>query len=357
MNRWILHVDMDAFYASIEQRDHPEFRGRPVVVGADPRQGFGRGVVAACSYEARKFGIHSALPIGQAYRKCPDAIFVRPDMAKYKEVSRHLRMIFAEITDLVEPISIDEAFLDVSALVQGPEAAVRLARDLKQRIRSGEELTASIGIGPSKFVAKIASDLRKPDGLLLIRPREVLQFLDPLPVSRLWGVGPKTGERLSKMGVTTIRQLRQIDAETLRQRFGKMGNHLSRLANGIDDRPVVVERQVKSISQEHTFSVDTDDRKQMDAALAKMSDKVASRLSEADLLARTVCLKLRYGNFRTLTRQVTLRRPTMDGKEILGIVRKLLDRQLQPGAKVRLLGVRAALLRPRRSGSQFSLLF
>ncbi len=253
MNRWIFHVDMDAFYASIEQRDHPEFRGRPVVVGADPRQGFGRGVVAACSYEARKFGIHSALPIGQAYRRCPDAVFVRPEMAKYRETSRHIRKIFAEITDLVEPISIDEAFLDVSGLVEEPVAAVKLARDLKLRIRSKEELTASVGIGPSKFIAKIASDLRKPDGLLLIRPEEVRRFLDPLPISRIWGVGPRTAERLRKMGVATIRQLRQIDVETLKQRFGKMGGHLSQLANGVDDRPVVGEREVKSISQEHTL--------------------------------------------------------------------------------------------------------
>lgn len=355
MDRCIFHVDMDAFYASIEQRDHPEFRDRPVVVGADPRQGFGRGVVAACSYEARKFGIHSALPISQAYRRCPDAVFVRPDMSKYVETSRRIRSIFSEFTDRVEPLSIDEAFLDVSHLVRDPEAAIRLARDLKQRIRAREGLTASVGIGPSKFIAKIASDLRKPDGLLLIRPHEVQRFLDPLPISRIWGVGPRTEQKLEQMGVTTIRQLRRIDGATLESRFGKLGGHLSRLARGVDERPVVVERQTKSISQEHTFLEDTADRAEMETTLTAMGRKVARRLREAELEARTVCLKLRYSSFRTLTRQVTLKQPTDDDAEIIAIVRTLLERQLRPGDKVRLLGVGVSSLARRGSERQLSL--
>ncbi len=355
MDRWIFHVDMDAFYASIEQRDHPEFRGRPVVVGADPRDGLGRGVVAACSYEARRFGIHSALPISQAYRKCPGAVYVRPDMARYREASRNIRAIFDEITDLVEPLSIDEAFLDGSRLVQDPASAVRLARHLKQQILSRERLTASVGIGPSKFIAKIASDLRKPDGLLLIRPEEVQRFLDPLPISRIWGVGPRTEERLGKIGITTVLQLRTIDPATLEKRFGKMGSHLSRLANGIDERPIVVERRAKSISQEHTFLEDTTDRAKMEATLKLMSGKVSTRLLKAHLVARTVCLKLRFSTFRTLTRQVTLRQPTADGAEILGVVLRLLDRQLRPTDRVRLLGVGVASLERRESARQLSL--
>ena len=295
------------------------------------------------------------MPISQAYRRCPAAVFVRPDMAKYRQTSRRIREIFREITDLVEPLSIDEAFLDTSHLVEDPPAAVRLARELKLRVLSREKLTASVGIGPSKFIAKIASDLRKPNGLLLIRPEEVQQFLDPLPISRIWGVGPRTEERLGEMGVATILELRRLDATALEHRFGKLGQHLARLACGVDERPVVVERRAKSISQEHTFLEDTTDRAKMDESLSKMSEKVAGRLRRADWVARTVCLKLRYSNFRTLTRQVTLRQPTAEAAEILRIVRRLLNRQLRPEDRVRLLGVGVSALENRAHLRQLSL--
>ena len=272
-NRTIFHVDMDAFYSSVEQREHPEYRGKAVVVGADPQEGKGRGVVAACSYVARTFGIHSAMPISQAFRLCPTGIYLRPDFKKYTQVSREIRTIFRSFSDLVEPLSIDEAFLDMSHQVKDPATALELAQSLKAEIVQTQHLTSSVGIAPSKFVAKIASDLEKPDGLVLVCLDQVQSFLDPLPISRLWGVGPKTETKLSEMEIRTILQLRHYDKRALVERFGKLGAHLWRLSNGLDDRPVVQNREAKSIGHETTFAEDAWENETLEHALAAIIHK------------------------------------------------------------------------------------
>ncbi|MBI2458011.1 MAG: DNA polymerase IV [candidate division NC10 bacterium] len=251
--RNIIHLDMDAFYASVEQLDHPAYRGRPVVVGADPRAGKGRGVVAACSYEARPFGIRSAMPISRAYRLCPKAIYVRPRMGRYAEMSDRIFAILRDYTDLVEPLSIDEAFLDVTASQRlfGPAEAI--GQTLKARIRSELRLVASIGLAPNKFLAKVASDLGKPDGFVVVAPGKEREFLDPLPIFRLWGVGPKTEARLKRLGLQTIGQIARMPVETLEAMLEGAGRDLWELANGMDDREVVPGQEAKSIGGETTF--------------------------------------------------------------------------------------------------------
>lgn len=355
MRRTIFHVDMDAFYASVEQRDRPEFRGRPVIVGADPQEGKGRGVVAACSYEARKFGIHSAMPIGQAYRRCPDGVFLRPDMAKYSEASRRIREMFRKLTSQVEPISIDEAFLDVSEKASDEREAIRLARRLKAGIFRRHRLTASVGIGPSKFIAKIASDIRKPNGLFLVREAQVQRFLDPLPISRLWGVGPRTEERLRAMGISRIRELRESDPEALAARFGKLGAHLWDLARGIDPRPVVVQRPVKSMGRESTFPEDTDDRRVVEGTLDRLCLRVADRLKKKGLEGGTVTLKLRYADFTTLTRQESVRDPVGEAETLQFLARRLLHRHVDGSQKIRLIGVAVSRLTEVRGRRQLRL--
>ena len=335
---------MDAFYASVEQREHPEYRGKPVIVGADPREGRGRGVVAACSYEARTFGIHSAMPISRAFRLCPKGIYLRPDFKKYTQVSRDIRTIFHSFADLVEPLSIDEAFLDMSQEVSDGEAAVKIAQLLKSTILQDQQLTASIGIAPNKFVAKIASDLKKPDSLTLVPSDQVQSFLDPLPISRLWGVGPKTERKLSQMGIKTILQLRHYDKDALVQCLGKMGNHLWNLSNGIDHRPVMENREVKSISHERTFSEDAWDNEILEQTLFRLSASISQRLSKKGLSGKTVTLKLRYSDFITITRQTTLREALKDGSEIYQVARKLLLKFRDPKRKIRLIGVSVSSL-------------
>lgn len=354
--RTIFHVDMDAFYASVEQRDNPDYRGKAVVVGADPKNGSGRGVVAACSYEARRYGIHSALPISQAFRRCPEAVYLRPDFEKYARVSREIRAIFLALTPRVEPLSIDEAFLDVSSrVVKGLEEARRLALQLKREIRQEQCLTASIGIGPCKFVAKIASDLKKPDGLVLVPPNQIQRFLDPLPTARIWGVGPRTEEKLKRMGILTISQLRMVDRELLARRFGKSGDHLWRLANGIDDREVITERAIKSVSNETTFSEDVSSVEKLEEALNRLSSKVAKRLRNHGLQGRTVTLKLRYSDFTTITRQVSLRDATDEASLILFCSRKLFRSNRDETQRIRLIGVGVSSLSSADEQTQLSL--
>jgi DNA polymerase-4 len=309
----VLHVDMDAFYASVEQRDDPSLRGRPVVVGADPR---GRGVVAAASYEARRFGIHSAMPIGRAHRLCPTAAFLPVDMAKYVKVSEDIMALMREVTPLVEPLSLDEAFLDVTGskvlLGEGRQVAARL----KARIRDRVGLTASAGVAPNKFLAKIASDLEKPDGLVEVRPGEEARFLRDLPIRRLWGVGPASESELAALGIRTIGQLAATPAETLRSRFGSSGLHLRELAWGRDDRPVVPWHDPKSIGAEETFGHDTRDLRRVRATLLGQADRVARELRAEGLAGLTVTLKLRDAEFRTVTRQDTKTVATTDAVEI-----------------------------------------
>jgi len=336
----ILHLDLDAFYASVEQREQPELRGRPVVVG-----GLGaRGVVAAASYEARRFGVFSAIPTTRARRLCPDAVFLTPRIDFYAEVSREVMAILRSATPLVEPLSLDEAFLDVRGatrlLGSGPEIAVMLRR----RIRAELSLTASVGVARTKMLAKIASDASKPDGLLVIEPGTELAFLHPLPVRRLWGVGPATQRKLTDLGVTTVGDLAKIPEHVLVDKLGAAaGAHLHALSQNRDPRPVEPDRVAKSIGHEETFATDRDDRRALEQDVVRMADRVAGRLREHAKVARTVQLKLRYRDFTTITRARTLPEPTDLAATIGAEARDLLDAaDLRDG--IRLLGVTALQL-------------
>lgn len=336
----ILHVDMDAFYASIEQRDRPDLAGRPVIVGGSPT---GRGVVAAANYAVRKFGVHSAMPVSTALKLCPQAIVLPVRMSHYAAISRQIREIFFRYTPLVEPLALDEAFLDVSGCqaLFGPPA--QIARDIKSSIQQETGLIASVGVAPNKFLAKIASDLDKPDGLVIVPPHQVNEFLDPLPVSRLWGVGKVTDRSLQRIGVRTIGQLRGLATSTLHQLFGDIGDHFSRLAHGLDDRPVVPDRVAKSISHETTFPTDLSDIESLRDCLLNLTDQVARRLRRHNHLGRTVQIKLRYADFRTITRAKTLPSPTNSTEALWQAADELLTRALstpnQRPFAIRLLGM------------------
>src|SRR5579883_435182 len=338
--RSILHVDMDAFYASVEQLDHPEYKSKPVIVGADPKDGKGRGVVAACSYEARKFGVHSALPISRAWKLCPEGIYVRPRMKRYVEVSGQVMEVFRRFTDLVEPLSIDEAFLDITGSTALLGQPLQIAQSIKKEIREKTGLTASVGLAPNKFLAKIASDIRKPDGFVVVEPDKIEAFLWDLPVSRLWGVGPKTEVRLHEAGFRTIGDVARADRESLLRRLGSFGEHLYRLSHGHDDRPVVANWEPKSISSETTFEEDTADRELLLATILELSDHVAERLREDGYRARKVTLKLRYSSFTTHTKQQSLEKMIQTGEDIAAIARGLFS-QFPLKQKIRLIGVAA----------------
>jgi DNA polymerase-4 len=333
----ILHVDMDAFYASVEERDRPELVGQPVVVGGTPE---GRGVVAAANYAARRYGVHSAMPAAQARRLCPHAVFIRSRMAHYAEVSRQLGAVFARFTPLVEPLSLDEAFLDVSASRRLFGGGEDIARSIKTAVREELSLVASVGVAHNKFLAKLASDLEKPDGLVVVPPDAVQEFLDPLPVSRLWGVGRVANRGLAEMGVHTIAELRRLPEDLLTGRFGKWGAHLLRLAHGLDDRPVVPDRDAKSISHETTFELDIEAAPVLRSWLLDLTEQVAVRLRRQDLSAKTVFIKLRYADFRTITRSESMDVPTNLTKELWLRAGRLLDGQLAcEQGPVRLLGM------------------
>jgi DNA polymerase-4 len=304
---------MDAFYASVEQRDRPELRGRPVVVGADPR---GRGVVSAASYEARRFGIHSAMPIGRAYRLCPVAAFLPVDMDKYARESDRIMAILSAFTPLVEPLSLDEAFLDVTGSRTLHGTGVEIARRIRARIHAEVGLTASAGVAPNKFLAKIASDLQKPDGLVEVPAGQEAAFLRDLPLRRLWGVGPSAERELGALGARTIGDLARLGHARLQARLGAAGAHLFDLARGIDERPVIPFHDPKSIGAEETFGRDTHDVGRMRSTLLAQADRVAAELRTAGVRGRTVTLKLRFADFRTLTRRGTEEAPTADGGEI-----------------------------------------
>ncbi len=344
--RSIIHLDMDAFYASVEQLDQPAYRGKPVVVGADPRGGAGRGVVAACSYEARPFGIRSAMPISRAYRLCPTAIFVRPRLARYTEMSGRIFDILRTFTDLMEPLSIDEAFLDVTASQRLFGPAAEIGRLMKARIRSELGLVASIGLAPNKFLAKVASDLGKPDGFVVVAPGREREFLEPLPISRLWGVGPKTEARLRDMGFQTIGQIARGSGDAIEETLGQAGRDLWELANGRDDRPVEPEQEAKSIGAEHTFAEDTADRALLRRTLLGLADRVARHLRRDGLLAGGVTLKFRDDRFHTLTRALILDDSTDVGDDLFQAAWGLLGRVDWKGRQVRLLGVTATRLLP-----------
>jgi DNA polymerase-4 len=336
-DRAILHVDMDAFYASIEQRDHPELRGKPVIVGG----GGNRGVVAAASYEVRTFGVHSAMPTREALRRCPQAICVAPRIAHYAAVSREIFAVFGEFTPLVQGLSLDEAFLDVTAGQRALGSAEQVAMEIKRRIRARTGLTASVGVAPNKLVAKIASDLRKPDGLVVVRAAEVRSVLDPLPIRKLFGLGPKTAPKVEALGIRTLGELRQAPSSRLRPIFGRYTERVQQRAAGIDDRPVVPDMDEKQVSAEETFEVDIADRGRLHAEIQRLADRAGSRLRARKLAGGCVTVKIRRGDFATYTRQRAFTPRTQETRLVAQIATGLLDSWLQeqPGAALRLLGV------------------
>jgi DNA polymerase-4 len=335
--RSILHVDMDAFYASIEQRDDPSLKGKPVIVGGTR----GRGVVAAASYEVRKYGVHSAMPMSTALRLCPHAVCVTPRMRLYSDVSEQIFAIFHEFTPAVEGLSLDEAFLDVTASRALLGDAVAIARAIKQRIQSKTRLTASVGVAPNKLVAKIASDLKKPDGLTIVTPQTIREVLDPLSVRRLPGLGRKTGAKVEELGIHTFAQLRSAPDRVLWPLFGKYTRRLRERASGIDDRPVVADAEEKSISAEDTFSTDIGDPGRLQSELARLADRTSTRLRAKGLVAGCVTVKIRRHDFTTFTRQRRVSPLTNDSRAIAAAARDLLAVWLKEhrGVRIRLLGV------------------
>jgi DNA polymerase-4 len=348
--RTILHVDLDAFFAAVEQRDRPELRGRPVIVGGDPSH---RGVVSAASYEARRFGVHSAMPLRTAGRLCPQGVFLPVNGRKYQAVSRDVMAILRRFTPLIQPISIDEAFLDVTASRALFGDGETIARTIKRTVRDEVGLTASVGVATTKLVAKIASDLRKPDGLVVVAPGGEAAFLAPLPISRLWGVGEKTAIALREFGVRTIGDLAALPPDAMERRFGRHGASLVERARGIDPDPVSAGEPAKSIGHEHTFDLDTADREVIERTLLGMSDGVAARLRSAGLKAGTVTVKLRDSSFRTITRQTGLDIPADLTEPIYEAALELLRKELH-GQRIRLVGVTASNFRDRGQLAMFA---
>jgi len=341
--RRILHCDMDSFYASVHLRDDPELAGKPVVIGGDPEA---RGVIAAASYEARHYGVHSAMPSSQARRLCPDAVFIRPDFARYRRESRRIFSIFREFTPIIQTVALDEAYLDVSEVWPQWDSATGVARAIRKRVGEEVGLTVSVGVGPNRLVAKIASDFDKPDGLTVVPPSRVREFLDPLPARRLPGVGPATERILAEFGITTIAQLRHFPEAELARRLGRNGERLHRFARGLDDRPVRVHRERKSLSCERTYAQDLIRLDSMDKRLAEMSREVAEGLQKRDLSACTVTLKVRFANFQTVSRSLTLEGPTRDSATLCEVGCFLLRRTEADRRPVRLLGLGVANLVP-----------
>jgi DNA polymerase-4 len=350
-NRTILHVDLDAFFAAVEQRDRPELRGKPVIVGGGGRND--RGVVSTASYEARKFGVHSAMPLRQAGRLCPHGIFLPVDGARYLTASKDVMAVLRRFTPLVEPISIDEAFLDVtgSRILFGDGEAI--GRRIKDEVKSSVDLTISVGVATTKLVAKIASDLRKPDGLVVVQPGDEATFLEPLEIRRLWGVGEKSASALREYGVRTIGDLAALPDDLLIRRFGKHGASLAQRARGLDDDPVGDRDAAKSIGHEHTFDVDTSDREQIERTLLAMAEGVAGRLRDSGVRATKITVKIRDTTFRTITRQRTLPDATDMTEQIFKTALELARPEVR-GLRIRLLGVTASGLGEREQLSLFA---
>jgi len=345
----IIHIDMDCFFAAVEVKDNPDLAGKPVIVGALPGT---RGVVAACSYEAREFGVHSAMPISKAVKKCPDGIYLKPRGHRYEEESQKIMNIFSHYTPLVEPLSLDEAFLDVSDSHRLFGTSVEIGQTIKRRTREELGLIASVGIAPTKFVAKIASDIGKPDGFVVVNESEVFNFIWPLDARKIWGVGKATRKKLEDFELKTIGDIAAFPVEELERIFGKTGRHFHNLSRNIDTSTVNPVTDRKQVSNEYTFSSDTDDKREIERVLLALSDKVAGRLLEKGLKGRTVTLKLRNEAFKTITRSHTLNRPIMSGEEIYIEAKNLLRTEGFEGQKIRLIGVSVSGF---ESGDQISL--
>ena len=334
--RHILHADLDAFYAAVEQLDNPELRGKPVLVGSSPEN---RGVVATASYEARVFGVHSAMPMKSAVRRCPQGIIVRPRFGRYKEMSNLVMGIFRSVTDLIEPLSMDEAYLDVTQAVAAGKPPLAVALDLKQQVNDETGLILSVGVATNKTVAKICSDLNKPDGLVVVPPGEEAAFLAPLAVGKLLGIGPKTVERLNREGVETIGQLADKPPEWFARTFGARAESVRARASGDDQEPVHTHRETKSVSAETTFATDLTEPQLLREELARLAGNVARHLEGSGLQGKTVTVKARLADFTTFTRQVTLPSPTATEETILKSAWELLSKELSPDRSFRLLGV------------------
>ena len=339
MDRIVAHVDMDAFFASVEQRDHPEYLNKPVIVGADPKGGKGRGVVSTASYEARKWGVHSAQPISQAFRCCPNGIFFSPRFERYEEVSRSIMSVFLRFTPLVESASLDEAYLEMTGTERLFGPVEKTARRIKEMIWEKENLKASVGLGPNKLIAKIASDWKKPDGFVHWRIEDIGTVLKDLPVRRLIGIGPKMEEYLLRSGIRTVGQLAALGRDTLKARWGSFGLVLWDRVQGIDDSPVVPFQEAHSISNETTFDVDEDDENALRQTLLRLSEKVGYRLRRESLAGKTVILKVRFSDFFTQVRHRTLAEPIDLSEHIHREVRSLFGDFLKSKQPIRLLGV------------------
>lgn len=335
----IIHVDMDAFFASVEQLLNPEWAGKPVIVGADPQGGKGRGVVATASYEARKFGVHSAMPISHAFKLCPHGIYVPPHGTVYQKYSRKVFSILEKFSPKIEPLSIDEAFLDMSGSQNHYRDVVAMGESIKSMIKNKTTLIASVGIAPSKSVAKIASDFGKPDGLIIVYPNNVQGFLDPLPVTKLWGIGGKTFKSLQRMSILTVRQLRQFPPEILENKFGKMGQHIYRMATGVDEREVIANEKVKSVSNEMTYDKDQIELEVIKKTIFQLSEKVAGRLRRYGIVGKTIHLKIRFQDFKTYTRSHTMYKYTNLTDEIFKTAGFMLEEFDPLEFPVRLVGV------------------
>ncbi len=354
--RTILHADMDAFFAAVEARENPKIADHPIVVGADPRGGKGRGVVAACNYAARQFGIRSAMPISEAYRRCPTAVYLRPRGRLYAEVSERIMQIFETYTELVEQLSIDEAFLDVTASSRLFGDGAAIARRVKREIWKRQRLTVSVGVASNKFLAKLASDLQKPDGLVVVPPGGETAFLHPLPVERLWGVGKKSARRLHSLGLRTIGDVAAAPAALLERHLGHAhALHLKRLADGDDNRPVEPGRERKQIGRETTFDADVDDREQVRRTLLSLTDEVAARLRRRGQAAHTVTLKLRLAPFETRTRRTTVGASLFTTEAIYPLAKTLLAAADPGGRPVRLIGISMSGLHQLPPESQLTL--
>jgi len=333
----ILHVDMDAFYAAVEQLDNPQLQGKCVIVGGLSN----RSVVSAASYEARKFGIHSAMPMYRARKKCPHGVFIRPRMNRYKDFSKKIMSLLSEYSPLVEPVSIDEAYVDVTGCERLHGDPVKIAASIKQKIKENFDLTCSVGVGPNKFIAKIASDLEKPDGLCVIMPDQVPQFLDRLPVHKVPGVGKTRRLQLDRMGIKTLEDVKNYSREIIISRLGKFGRRILALAEGIDDSPVMTDGSSKSVSTEETFGEDIDDKDLLNNYILQQSESVAAQLRQAGVRAKTITLKIKHADFKQVTRSVTLPTPTQSSKTIHLAASKLLA-SYRIKTKVRLIGVGAS---------------
>ncbi len=327
---------MDAFYASVEQRDNPELKGKPVIVGGDPR---GRGVVATCSYEARKFGIHSAMSAARAYRLCPEAIFVRPRFPVYREVSHQIREIFLSYTDLVEPLSLDEAYLDVSQNKTGIQSATWIAQEIRRKILERTRLTASAGVSYNKFLAKIASDVQKPNGLTVVTPDQASDFIARLPIRRFHGVGRVTEKKMKRLAIHCGADLLKVELDDLIRVFGKAGAYYYYIARGIDERPVIPDRARKSVGKETTLGEDLADRSQMMTIIGDLANRVAALLDSGGSAGLTLTLKVKYADFQIVTRSVSHHEPISGAEEMIALAEELLDKTEAGKRPVRLLGV------------------